>query len=187
MKHFRQSFLKKSNEIFKLGYTPSRSNETYYFKFQQLDKFVITGNLSNCFSHACFNFLNQHYNDFNISDYDILAIQGLVDRSKTKEEISLKFKNFLNSAGLQVEKDSKYKILNNNEWRVALFFDEIQIGNRTIIRDYHFILQEKDKTWSSKENFSPKLNILSSLPEKYTDYYKLHDVFVLKNPEAREK
>lgn len=182
MEDFKESFLKKANQIFKLGYVPSRKSESYFCVIKKANENILTGNLCNCLCHACFNFLNEHYKSYDFSEYEMLSTQGFINQCKTKEEISLKIQNFLKSTGLKVEKDSQYNDLKENQWRVALFFDEITFGNVHLIRDFHFMLEEKDKTWSSKENFEPKLNVLNSLPQNYQDYYKLHEVFVLENP-----
>ena len=179
-----QSIVKKLREIFSLGYTPSRRGESYFEKTSENE---FTKDLCNCFGHACFNLKNKHYKEYNISAYERIHFQGINSELDllTKEEASKRLLDYIRNVGLMVERCPKEAILKSNQWKVALFFDEIYFGELRLLRDYHFMLQESDKSWSSKISYTEKVEKLEELPENYNTYYTLYDIYSITNPNAK--
>ncbi len=183
----RRSLIKDISTIFALGYVPSRGDESYLYKTKS---HTTTASLCNCFGHACFNLTNQQLDDLNIYDSDIIALQGYcgADLSiKTKSEITKHLFKIVKDAGLIVKPCTKESILKNNQWKVALYFDELSIYNKTYLRDFHFLKQEKDGSWSSKIGYRPEVKKVETLPKQYDYYYSLYGVYSITNPNAKEK
>lgn len=135
----------KLNRIFSMGYVPSRGDQTYARNATYTDQTY--GELSNCFSHACFNLTNELYEEYQISDEDILFFQGGFRRfsSDTNEEIAERVLGKIKSVGLIVSPATDFEVLKANQWRVAMYFNRISFPSGSdCIRDYHFMLQEKD-------------------------------------------
>lgn len=176
--------VKKLREIFELGYVPSRRGESYYYKTQSGD---LTKDLVNCFGHACFNLTNEMFDKFDITiedKYDMQAITGRID-SLSKKQVSLKLLDFVRDIGLMVERCPKEAKLKANQWKIALYFDQITFGKETFLRDFHFMKQENDNSWTSKISFTSRVAVEEDLPKQFTNYYRLYDVYKITNPHAK--
>ena len=179
--YMRKPIIKKLQEIIKLGHVPCRGDE-YYGKF---------GGYVNCFEHACFNLTNKQIESLCLDDWRLSFRSpfGEFDENsieKSREEMF----HFVTQTGLKVEKGLPTKILKSNQYQVALYFSKIV--NRDIIDDFHFLLQEKDGTWSGKcgdmstnvEHFD---SLETVLPHTTISKYVLDNVFTITNPYASEK
>ncbi len=168
----------KLKEIFKLGYRPERRLETYRCK---TPSGFLTGQITNCLEHACFNLTNKQIIDNNFSIYDKSAFQSFIDVNKSLSEITQDIFNFVEDAGLKVS-DNKKIINKQKEWRVALYY-------RTDyeVEDYHFLLQEKSGIWTSKMGSSLNIQKYLTLPKVVYRNYDLYGVYTIKNPYIKEK
>lgn len=193
--------LKKLNKIYRSGYIASRGNQSYDF----LIKGYSAANFCNCFGHACFNLKNQHFVENNFTPTDTACIGGDINleqasdkQTKEYEEFYLYIKNFykdqpedvkerlfnmVSSTGLSVEKCAPSEILKDNQWKIALYFDYLHGA----MFDYHFFLQEKDGSWSSKMGQSKKVDIFYNLNNYMYATYKLHGFYSITNPFAAKE
>ena len=167
----------KLNEIFSRGYLPRRGREEY-----KLVKGIDTAEITNCFEHACFNLTNRQLTNFNSFDLDnFFSLPALADADMTKEEMFDGVVNAIERTGLKVKpmKDNLAK----NEWNVAMYVSQYNI-------DVHFLLQEKDGSWSGKFGQSKKVDRYSFLPLKIEgafEAYNLYKILTLENPYYIEK
>ena len=177
-----QGIPKILNKIFKRGYMPSRSIETYR---------PITGLMVNCFGHACFNLEeNDLLNTFkNINTkYNLhvffrrFKLGGVY--AESVEETAQCFKEKIQSTGLKVERSSLDEKLKDNQWKVAFFFREKQKdeeGN-LIDSDFHFMLQTKSGFWTSKMGTkSGDIEVFKKIPKRWKNY-TLQDIYKITNP-----
>ena len=180
----RVPIIKRIGKIFELGYVPSRGDETYYFKTQNS---IMTGHIFNCFAHACFNLTNEQIDELNLYEDEIFHMQGYnrdILGTLEKKEVAEHFFGLIKDAGLIVEPCLEETILNNNQWKIALYFDEIEFGKDRRLRDFHFLLQEKDGTWSGKAGYTPRVKTVETLPEELDFYYKFYECYSITNPYA---
>ena len=178
--------IKRISEIFELGYVPCRGDESYFYKTKKLSK---TGDLLNCFGHAVFNFTNEQLDSLNLCNSEIFELQGYTGHDldkKDKQEIADHFCGIIKDAGLLVTACSADATMKFNQWKVALYFDKFTINNKSYIRDFHFLRQEKDGTWSGKSGYRPEVKKIDKLPQNYDYYYTLFEVYSITNPHAKE-
>jgi len=103
-------------------------------------------------------------------------------------EIERNISSFVNSTGLIMRTCNPEGIMKSNEWKVALY-----LCKQPDLRDFHFFLQEKDGTWSSKYGYNAdQLDSLKELPKEYIapifhDKYDYYKTFAIENPFVREK
>lgn len=182
---------KKIQRIFKSGYVPDRGDETYFYNFIDpvLKQEVYTSEICNCFGHACFNLKNEHFKNHKISlvNRDFFYNFGTDLETKNNEEIEKLILKKIESVGLipSLAKDTTQ--LKNNQWKVAMYIDRISFGQNDVFRDYHFMLQEKDGRWSSKDSFKVDVEKYDELTKHFGLYYKLHNVYTITNPNAKER
>ncbi len=163
--------IKKLSEIYKMGHLPSRDGADY----------ITTYNLANCFAHACINLSDEQYKQFEISEMNSREFGNFYGHSE--ESTSKQIIQTLSDAGLIVERCPIDKILKNNQWKVSLYFEFFH----TISRDFHFLLQEKDGTWSGKVGYTRKCQIFNYVPkniEAGKNFYVYFDTYCLTNPYA---
>lgn len=165
----------KLKKIFKEGYLPSRdSSEEYAFiAYQDKDLAEIT----NCFEHACFNLTNEQLENFDKSDLEnFFSLPKLKNDNLSREQIFEIVIKAIKSTSLNVGKAKE--TLKKNEWNVAMYFSDDDI-------DVHFLLQEKDGSWSGKMGKSDRVEHYSILPlktEGVLSTYTLYKVFSIQNP-----
>ncbi len=182
----KEPVIKKIGKLFELGYVPSRGDETYYFKTKNS---ILTGHIFNCFAHACFNLTNQQIDDLNFYEDEIFDLQGYNRGNLSqlqKSEVAQHFTGLIKSAGLIVEPCLEETVLNGNQWKIALYFDEIKFGKNSQLRDFHFLLQEKDGSWSGKAGYTPRVKKVDSLPKELDYYYSFYECYSITNPFAKE-
>ncbi len=185
----------KLNKIFRQGYLPSRGGEKYFLcNLRKKGKKTFNYNndvmhtkgdflyedyagITNCFEHACFNLKNEHLINFNIDDLeDFFSLPELADEELSRVEMFDRIQKTIQKTGLKVKK-CKEK-LEENEWNVAMYVSQYNI-------DVHFLLQEKDGSWSGKFGQSRKVDYYSILPLKVQgvfEDYNLFKVFTIENP-----
>ncbi len=129
------------------------------------EKYVFSGIFVNCFEHAFLNLTNSQLDEIdagpktknifgNLSE-DASSDAGICAELLEKKmyalasEIGLK----IVTAGIKPLKPAK------NQWQIALYLSGL--GN------WHFVLQERDGTWSAKEGWTQKTSNFDSLPEYY--------------------
>ncbi len=165
----RQAIIKKFNGIYKRGYVPSRNRQEYTYK---------TASMVNCFGHACFNLDNselEELGDLKDALYDFLR------------KFSLKYGNYMDEAskrirevGLKIEKSSiKEEINSKNQWKIAYYYLYDDFWGSC---DAHFMIQEKDGTWSSKLGSKQEVEIFEKLPKVFHDEYELVGIYKITNP-----
>lgn len=166
------STIRKLQKIIKQGHVPNRGLEPY----------IKTYALANCFEHACFNLSNLQLKYGHIKECDTYDFSHF--HSPEKDETFEKFANYLKETGLNIEKCSKNKILKSNQWIIALYFEPLY----PVCKDYHFLLKEKDGTWSGKVGFSKNIETFENLPKEMDNncFYELYDTFCITNPYAKE-
>ena len=181
----KKEIIKKLNTIFSNGYVAKRGEESYC---EMLNGNLHPYRLCNCFEHACLNLTNQQIAE-NFEEDDAIYLQGLSNPlgMYTPRFATYEFKNYLEQVGLKMKKCSKDAILKNNQWKVAIYYDEITFGGNKYFRGFHFMRQEEDGKWSGKYGYEKKVDILEELPEQYDNYYKLYNTYSITNPNAREK
>lgn len=192
------SLIKKLNTVFKNGYVASRGGQTYRY-FIDDDTTLKVGKLANCFEHACFNLKNEHFESLDITPSEAsqtfgrygglfnyrLMLDGdhLIDEDEIKDALFSIIKN----VGLEYRLCLPSSLTKSNEWKVAFYLaddPESRSGH-----DFHFLLNEKNNTWSSKEGWSTdKLQIFKDFPGELISShgldYKLENVYIITNPFA---
>ena len=169
-----KSTIKKLSEIYKLGHLPCRGDQLY-------DK---TFRLANCFEHACLNLTDQEIEQYCITENDSCEFGNFY--SITQKGTSLEIERTLKKTGLQIEKCTPDKVINFNQWKVALYFEYFY----TLNRDFHFLIQEKDGSWSGKIGYTSKCHHFKNLPESVCcdkRYYNLYETFCITNPYATKE
>ncbi len=182
----REPAIKSLNEILKMGYLPSRGRELY-------GRYTCR---ANCLFHSAFNLTNELLDVFDektlkhgISAYDyyfsnLFGGFNEYDLKTEKERIY----NFIRETGLKVDLEKHGEILKHNQYKIAFYatdnFDDNVMGHA----GFHFMLQEKDGSWSSKNGndeveFDVKLE--NTIPFHFYSKYLLQDVLVITNPYAQ--
>ena len=137
----RKELIKAINEIYKLGYLPSRENQSYTFKLKSKTE---VGQIVNCFEHACFNLKNEHFVEHKLTHthtkyFWLFGGAGWQDIDTASELFG-----FLQETGLIVHTCKETDECEFNEWKVALYFSDDEV------HDFHFLRQEKNGEWTSK-------------------------------------
>ena len=176
--------LLKIAKIFKLGYIPSRENQTYSTICKSTGESY--SRQANCFEHACLNLTNQQLKKLSLGDEagDLFDIHSYDYEDTTSMQET--FVDRLKLFGLIAEScPADYTPKNKNQWKVALYFGYSRFCGDT---DFHLLKQEKDGSWSSKIGWSDDVEILPSLPEKYIPphgtEYVLYNTYIITNPYA---
>ena len=182
MKTVNTQTILKIKKIFKLGYIPSRGNENY--KIVDGNNVTNYAPLINCLGHACFNLTNEHLKDFDKNDASILR-NFIQSPLHANTYIAKDIFNFVKKCGLKIKPTKRHSLLKDNEWKIALYFG--WYGYR---KDYHFLLQEKDGTWSSKWGSSSEVIFLNSPTKKlnHCGYdYTLYGFYKISNPMTKQQ
>ena len=163
----KEQTIAEIQNIFKKGYVPSRYDEPY-------NK---SGGMVNCFEHACLNLKNNQIEKLNLDWESVYVFDLFTARYNVAEKTALR----LNKMGLLMQPDKAMNLkLLKNQWRIAIFYEN----------SFHFLLQEKDGTWSAKKNWTTTVDHFESLPEKLSlcgDTYNLHSVHIITNPYAENE
>lgn len=191
---FKKITILKLNKIVSLGYLPARGGERYDIMhpvYNEKNGYLVNcyGDLINCFAHACFNLSNRQIRDLNIDTLDMVNFSQFVPSyNASNQEIENNLTSFVRATGLKMNACNPEGLMKANEWKVALY-----LCKAPDLRDFHFFLQEKDGTWSSKYGYNAsELSTLPELTDHYTapifhDTYDYYKTFAIENPFAREK
>lgn len=183
----------KLNTLVSLGHLPARGNERYdivHPKYNEKNGYLVNcyGDLINCFAHACFNLSNNQIRELDINTVDMVNFSQFVPhRNASDLEIEKNLTSFVNSTGLRMRSCNPQGIMKSNEWKVSLY-----LCKQPDIRDFHFFLQEKDGSWSSKYGYNAdQLSTLDTLPERYVapifhDEYYYYKTYAIENPYVKD-
>lgn len=182
IKRSRDCSILKLRNVVKLGHLPSRMvDEPYWARTTKTD--VMFAGMANCVEHACFNFSNQQLDSIGIGTDEAENVYGGFiepDRECSGQEMEEKLMALVRDAGLFIEKESETSVLEPNQWRIALYFEEFY-------PDIHVLIQEKDGSWSGKCGYNVEVETFDSLPHLWNDYYRLCGTYVITNPYAEKK
>ena len=176
----QRGFVKEIQKVFSRAKMPFR---------RENQKYTLTNAYQiNCFGHSVLNFSNQDirkicknykeeffnflwiYNEF---DFRGKNLKAETIRDVYQSELLSRVKKL----GLKIKECDLDEELNDNEWRVALYFKADKNEE-----DFHFFKQEKDGTWSSKAGQSRFIQKFNTLPCVFRDGYKLQKIFMITNP-----
>ena len=177
----------KIKKMLALGHIPCRKNEHYkaYHKHTGVEVYKVT----NCLIHACFNLTNKQLQKLTQEDINII-VHHIEHKLQPTEEIKEHIFTMLNKAGLTVQKYKKFgKPLKENQWLVAFYVGKKYFYEQVTFLDYHFMLKEKDGTWSEKIGFTNIVNFRKAPPRSFTNKntyikYKREGIYVITNPYA---
>ena len=176
-----KTIIKKLESVFKKGYIPARKDETY--QYIPTASYLPTGNLGNCFTHACFNLLNEHYEKLNITYSEFNSLRNLSLERKSIEQIREELFEIIEKVGLKFQSCEANTPIKPNQWKVAYYFD---MGEVT---DYHFLLQEADGTWSDKLSITKIVRHYPEPPKSIyhgtNGAYYLQGFYLITNPFAQ--
>ena len=179
MTHKKRVIL-KLKEIVASGYLPSRGLEPYQGMtryHQKIDQ------LANCFEHAIFNLTNEQFDDYEFLEregdvFGSLSSNILVPKIVTEAEAC----EFVRKTGLKMDECELNPKLKENQWLVAMYFEEDPI----IGRDFHFIRKEKNGLWTGKRGYTDKIQKFDEMP--YNIYeLEFYKTFKVTNPFVKEK
>lgn len=183
----RKHLLRKLYKVFKDGYRPARGNEYYNVK---LDNGVKAYEQVNCLGHV-FNLRNQQFNDYKIKPYKMFGYFSGLRASRFKEDATEQMFDFIKETGLKIEEcDPKKTITDFKSWKVALYFHDTPWH-----KDFHFLLEDAPRNWSSKLGFEPYVEhnyelvppkIYRNLVDNNPDPYEFYGTYKITNPNADE-
>ena len=175
------STILKLNKIFKLGYLPSRGDESY--EEEHLHSGARLSVFANCFEHACFNLKNSHLQGFTVEDADSFG-HKIDYLGQPKEEIAKNLLDFLKASGLQIKRVFRNFTTKTNQWLVALYFGTSLKDNQN--QDFHFMRKESNDLWSHKMGHTDEIEYLNKPPLHFISNsfykYKLYGYFIITNP-----
>lgn len=162
----------------KNGHTPKRGDEQYQS----------SGNFVNCFEHALLNFTNEQLEmlDCGYTTENLFGCLLNVDVANLRvqsKNVEINMFAFICEIGLKAEIEKVQKLkLAKNQWRIARYHAP---------NAWHFILQEPNGEWSSKEGWTQRVRHLTELVHCYEagsiDYpfsYLLQQSYIITNPYA---
>ena len=166
--------VKKLNKIYKMGYMPSRGKMVYTFE---------SANMVNCFGHACFNLDDKNLEKFKSVKDDLKDFFTKFSTEGNTRNFYERAKEKVSQVGLGFAKSDLKEKLQNNQWKVAYYImNDVFRG-----RDVHFMIQEKDGTWTSKLGTKSELEIFDVPPQTYRYDYELVGIYKIKNPYIKVK
>ena len=71
-----------------------------------------------------------------------------------------------------------------NQWKVALYFEEIEFKGKKWLNDFHFLKEEQDGSWSGKMGYTKFVKEYDFLPET-CDNYCHYNTYSITNPHAK--
>ncbi|MBE7073888.1 MAG: hypothetical protein E7379_02215 [Clostridiales bacterium] len=178
----------KLNRLFSMGYMPSRGDESYKVIHKNTNN--ETTFLVNCMAHSCFNLTNQQLAEFD--ELDSKNFKQFYWEGEEQSEIYGRILKFVRRTGLKVERTSLSHSVGKGQWKIAVYFID-RVNDERKKPDFHFILQEKDGVWSSKEGSFPYIRYFDIPPKHFISEfgnhkpYKLHEYLMITNPIAQEK
>ncbi len=179
---FKQRQLDKIKAFIKGGHVPSRKTQDY----------INSGRYVNCFEHALLNLTNEQLKELDVGDSTTKLFGGLANTAKfnvppTPQSIENNMRALIEKIGLKVDaSDGAPLKLTKNQWLIALYFADSK---------WHFVLQETDGTWSSKEGWTLRVKRFTELNRLFQEgafatYYKLLELqklYIITNPYAESE
>lgn len=161
------------------GYVPSRGGQAYTFN----------GFYVNSFEHAFLNLTNSKIEEMlkvNHSAGDIFKrINGNGINKINTSYVEQNMNQLADEIGLKVSETTEEPLkLAKNQWRIALYLNPYQC---------HFALQEKNGSWTSKEDWAGRIKRLTALPKYYPatlhgrNPFKLEKYYIITNPYAESE
>ncbi|MBQ8844742.1 MAG: hypothetical protein IJ008_01850 [Clostridia bacterium] len=89
-------------------------------------------------------------------NYDFDNIFGFTRIPSEKKMEKLLFKD-MKAIGVDIKVSNEKEEVNEDEWKIALYYND---------KDFHFIRQNSDKSWSGKNGFSGHYQIMEHGPRK---------------------
>lgn len=89
-------------------------------------------------------------------NYDFDNIFGFTRIPSEKKMEKLLFKD-MKAIGVDIKVSNEKEEVNEDEWKIALYYND---------KDFHFIRQNEDKSWSGKNGFSGYLQIMRDGPRR---------------------
>ena len=173
--------VKKLGEVFKQGYMPQRGTQTYMYAYC-FDPEVLMGDIINCFGHAAFNLTNEMIEKLGLTMEELEPIWRFGEKQNQGVTFSDEIEGFIRQTGLKIEPCGLHTKMKKNQWKIAYYMRHLSEGI-----DYHFILQEKDGRWSSKNGQRPKVEtFVSDPPKMWKDKYYLCGYYCITNPYVNE-
>lgn len=169
-----ENIIKNINTIFRQGYVPSRGAESYR---SLLPNGVRICRVTNCLEHACFNLTNKQLAECKIDTKSSDLFGNFEALNISNEKYEADILKLVRNVGLEVKKCPENKILKNNQWKVAMYFEDM--GDR---RDFHFMLQEKNGMWSSKQGDLDTVEIYQEPPIVFKRTYVKYGIYEITNP-----
>lgn len=182
----RAKLILKIETVVKHGFLPNRGYESYKFKFEGT-KTEFAEEI-NCFAHAFFNFnnkqLNQLFVEQNKIQSDLLSEfwRFNLKHSNTAEQNLEPLLDIVRKTGLKVQPCGEKDEVKSNEWKVAVYYDEGAIKNEL---DFHFLRQEEDGVWTSKNADESRVEQYYELPYVFRKTYFLVGVYKVTNKYAQ--
>ncbi len=186
------SLIKKLSTVYKNGYVASRGRESYRYYVDD-DGNLAVGDMANCFEHACFNLKNEHFVSLDLNPYEtaqgfgkyggVFNDRNMVDDDDIRDALF----SIVKRVGLEYKLCSPNTFTKSNEWKVAFY-----LANDPSARlgyDFHFLLQEKNGSWSGKYGwYSNRVDTFDNAPTAFKPdsglKYILQDMYLISNPYA---
>lgn len=161
--------IKKINAILRKGKMTGRGGQKYTI----FNTFTI-----NCLGHAFFNFSNQQIRNLRRGYEDELRsfLWGLEEPSDQQDAFKLiteQLEQKICETGLLLEECQINDKIEDGQWKVAYYYKD---GDD---KDFHFIRQEDDGTWSSKLGSYMEIDHFDTLPLMLGDEYCLAKIIKL--------
>ena len=169
----KEMILKNLNEIFRKGYVPARGSESYRVHLSNGER---ASEMVNCLEHACFNLTNEQLDKCCLNKNDSNFCCD-TEPSYVNEEYENSLLGLIKSVGLKVNRCKENAVLKENQWKVALYFEDSDV-----FRDFHFMLQEKNNMWSSKQGVLDNVELYDEPPLVFKKYYVKYGTYKITNP-----
>lgn len=172
---------KKLGGVIKQGYMPQRGLQTYMFAYC-FDPEIVMGDIINCFGHAVFNLTNEMIVKLGLTMEEIEPMWRFGEKQAQGIKFTDEIEDFVRQTGLKIEPCELHTKMKKNQWKIAYYMRHPAEG-----LDYHFILQERDGRWSSKNGQRPKVEtFVSDPPKMWKDKYYLCGYYCITNPYVNE-
>lgn len=135
-------------------------------------------NSANCYAYA----LGCTFNDNSKGDDYIFNIGSISLHLclETAEEAKNAFLADMEILGIKCRESNWNEKLNTDEWKVALFFNELPLANKSQFKnDFHFIRQDLNKSWSHQKGVKGIIQRVKGDPS-IASAYKFVGCFALK-------
>lgn len=180
----RETLAENLSEFIKKGFLKDRGKEKYTFR---------AARYVNCLGDACFGLTNAQIEEYVCRQY----VDNKFCKSpfgtfmpESSEKLLEEIFDFLQKTGLRISLCQQNDVLKANQRVVAIYFakacDQPNSNEKFESKDFHFLHQKPDGTWTGKQGFERKVvhykTLPQTLPLQKNNPYILHGVFTLTNP-----